>query len=196
MLKVAVTGNMGSGKTSVCKVFEVLGIPVFYADREAKMLYNDDDIKNQVRGELGDEILDENNIIDLKAIASLVFAQPQKLEKLNKIIHPAVYQRFNHWLHEHRHHPYVIQEAAIVFETGSHERFDKIILVHAPEEVLISRVQKRDGSTREQVKQRLSRQMPQEEKIKMAHYLLCNDNTSLIIPEILRIHAQLLQQCQ
>jgi len=190
MLKIAVTGNMGSGKSSVCKVFETLGIPVFYADMEAKKLYTQPEIKSALKNKFGDEIYLPNETLNKQALASIIFNNEEALDFINKLIHPQVYMVFNQWVLKQKNAPYCLQESALIFETGNYRVFDKTILVYAPQEMLIQRIMNRDKSTRKQAIERLSKQMPQDYKKSMADYVLQNDNSTLIIPQILDLHKK------
>ncbi len=192
MLKVAVTGNMGSGKTTVCRIFESLSIPVFYADAEAKKLYHDLDVLNILVDRFGKRILNENKQLDFKAFGGIIFKDNNSLEFVNQLIHPLVFKKFGQWMQQQIHKPYCIQESALTFETGNYKKMDKTILVTAPDELLISRVMQRDGSTAEQVTERLNRQLPQNEKKKLADYCIVNDNKTLVIPQVLEINNILL----
>lgn len=191
MIKVAVTGNIGSGKTSICRVFEVLGIPVFYADKEARKLYSDPDILNAIAQELGPEVFTSDHQLDTRALASVIFNNMNALQFINQLIHPRVFEMFDHWCLNQIHAPYCLQEAALIFESGSYEKFSRIIVVHAPEELLIQRVVKRDNIAPGQARDRLNNQMGQSEKISRADYALLNDNTQLLIPQILSIDHEL-----
>jgi dephospho-CoA kinase len=191
MLKVAVTGNIGSGKTTVCKVFETLGIPVFYADQEAKKLYHDNEIKAKLINRFGNHLFDKDENLVKSELANIIFNDATALEYVNQLIHPRVFEWFDQWSGQQTHKPYCIQEAALTFESGSYSRFDKIILVYAPEEQLIGRTMKRDGATREQTISRLNKQLPQAWKMERAHYCIHNDQSSLVIPQILEIHKEL-----
>lgn len=191
MLKVAVTGNIGSGKSAVCGVFEVLGIPVFYADKEAKKFYSDAEVLQKITEKFGTGVLTSDNTLNTKALASIIFSDKQALEFVNRLIHPRVFELFNQWCNQQTSAPYCIQEAAIIFESGSYNKFDRIIVVHAPEEILLQRVTKRDGIALNQARERLNNQMSQGEKITRADYSLLNDNSGLIIPQILKIDKEL-----
>ena len=191
MLKVALTGNMGSGKTVICRFFEMLDVPVFYADIEAKKLYTNPAILQKVKALFGKEVFTSDGSVNKKALAVKVFSDKEKLKKLNDVLHPDVHKMFDQWARQHDNKPYCIQEAAIIFETGGYKRFDKTILVHAPEDILLERVMKRDAISRREVLDRLKNQMDQEEKKELADYLLPNDNSTLLIPRILEIHKEL-----
>lgn len=193
MLKVAVTGNIGSGKTLISRVFETLKAPVFYADREAKKLYDDPSVLKKLAELFGYDILNNKRDLNKNKLAEVIFSNKENLEKINAFIHPKVYYKFNTWLKHQKNQPYCIQEAAIIFETGSYKLFDKTILVYAPENLLIERVMKRDSITRKQVLQRLENQMPQKQKAELADYIITNDNSCLLLPQLLKIHNELIK---
>lgn len=194
MLKIAITGNMGSGKSTICKVFEILGVPVFYADYHAKIFLNKKTCKQQIREKFGKEVFDKKDQIDKKSLAKLIFHDKKKLQQLNAIIHPLVFNKFEQWVNQHKEKPYCIQEAALIFETGNYKRFDQVILVYAPEETLIQRITNRDQISNHDAQARLANQMDQEEKRKMADYVIYNDNTKLLIPQLLELHQYFLSQ--
>ncbi|MFW5687554.1 MAG: dephospho-CoA kinase [Bacteroidota bacterium] len=192
MLRIAVTGNIGSGKSVVCRVFQNLGIPVFYADKEAKQLYNDPDVLQQMTDRFGEKILNNNKQLDTKALAAIIFNNREDLDFVNHIIHPRVFSLFEKWVEGlDSSIPYCIQEAALTFESGSQHRFSKIIVVHAPEEILLQRTMKRDNTTLQQARQRLSNQAGQQWKMDQADFLIQNDGTTPILPQILQIHNKL-----
>ncbi|MCK9618815.1 MAG: dephospho-CoA kinase [Lentimicrobiaceae bacterium] len=186
MLKVGITGGIGSGKSTVCRVFSVLGIPVFNADVEAGRLQNEDpQIGTELIGIFGSDIYSAEGLLNRKMLASIVFNDRGLLEKLNSIIHPAVHREFEKWSARNSDFPYVIYEAAILFETGSFRNFDFTILVVADEQERIERVSKRDHSRPEDVVQRMNNQMMDKEKIKMADFVIENNDNQLIISQIL-----------
>ena len=192
MLKIGITGGIGSGKTTVCHVFELLGIPVYYADEAArKILMSDPDIKDKIVRSFGDGVLDDHKTLNRKKIAQLVFGSAEKLSTLNAIIHPAVALDFQKWL---KNHPagYIVKEAAILFETGTDKQLDKIVTVIAPEEIRISRVVKRDRINEDAVRIRIHTQLSDEEKIKRSAYVLVNDEKQLVIPQVLVLHEKFL----
>jgi dephospho-CoA kinase len=170
---IGLTGGIGSGKSSIAKHIESLGIPVYIADTEAKKILDTADVIAKVIALFGDDIL-ENGKIDRKKIAALVFQDPEKLKKYNAIIHPEVYLHFQNWVKQHNNYPLVIKEAAILFESGSYKDCDKIILVTAPKENRIQRVMKRDAVTREAVEQRMSHQWDDETKKSMSDFVIEN----------------------
>lgn len=170
---IGLTGGIGSGKSSIAKHIESLGIPVYIADTEAKKILDTADVIAKVIALFGDDIL-ENGKIDRKKIAALVFQDPEKLKKYNAIIHPEVYLHFQNWVKQHNNYPLVVKEAAILFESGSYKDCDKIILVTAPKENRIQRVMKRDAVTREAVEQRMSHQLDDETKKSMSDFVIEN----------------------
>lgn len=193
MIKVGITGGIGSGKTTVCKVFELLGIPVYSADFEAKqILDSNDEVKYQILNFFGKEVLTAENKIDRKILASLVFNNNEKLEKLNAFIHPVVAAHFENWLKQHSSNKYILKEAAILFESGAYKAMDEIIAVVAPLELKLSRTMQRDKINRQQVESRINSQLNDEEKIKRSQYVIYNDEQQLLIPQIIAIHKQLI----
>jgi len=194
MLKVGITGGIGSGKTTVCKVFETLGVPVYYADMEAKKIQEEDaEVKSAILKEFGKDILNTSGAIDRPKLAAIVFNDKDKLQKLNNIVHPAVANHFNKWLIANKESKYTLQEAAILFESGVYKRVDKIISVIAPLDIRISRTTKRDNISEELVRQRMNNQISDEEKIKRSDFIIYNDEQQLLIPQVIRIHEQLNQ---
>jgi len=193
MLRIGLTGNMGSGKSLVAELFSKLGVAVYSADQEAKKMLQQDGVKNRIRELFGDVVFDGKEV-DRKLLAGVVFGNEKNLGLLNALIHPLVRKDFMAWAASREQEPYVIHEAAILFESGSHEMFDKVILVTAPEEIMIRRVMERDGVTAEEVKQRLALQWPAGDKEKMADFVIDNDGTTLLLPRILGIHEALLKQ--
>ncbi len=192
MLKVGITGGIGSGKTTVCKIFELLGIPVFYADQAAKELMQyDDALQLKLVEKFGPDIYLPNRTINRTYLANIVFNDEKQLAALNAIVHPAVFSAFDKWLSK-QSAKYVVKEAALLFESGSHQLCDVNVLVQAPEEIRIKRVMKRDQITKEQVLGRIAQQMSDEEKSKLADYVLMNDETKPLIPQILNLHQKLL----
>lgn len=193
-LHVGITGNIGSGKSTVCRLFEILGIPVYYADIRAKELLNtDSEIISKVKQLLGADVYDLNNKLNRKKVAELVFANPELLKKYNAIIHPAVLQDGSSWMQQFEEKPYTLKEAALLFESGAYQQLDKIICVTAPEKIRITRVQKRDNVSENEVLQRMQNQWSEEKKTAASDYIITNDGTSLLIPQVMEIHTQLLK---
>lgn len=194
MIRAGITGGIGSGKTSVCKIFEFLGVPVFYADARAKVLAREDaELRSRIIESFGKEAYagEEYN----KAyIASRVFSHPDELARLNAIIHPAVMKDWELFCRNHADRPYVIKEAAIMLESGGRDTVDKVILVSAPEELRIQRVMLRDKTGRDQILARMAAQMPELEKRKLADYIIENDGKTPLITQVLTLHRLLLNE--
>lgn len=189
MLKIGITGGIGSGKTTICKLFELLGVPVYYADDASKqLLESDPEIKERVIRLFGTEILEEGNKINRKKVASLVFANEEGLKKLNAIMHPAVGTHFEKWLEQNKSVPYILKEAAILFESGAYKQLDKVITITAPEELRIARVKKRDGTKEEDIKRRMAAQLTEKERIQKSQFTIVNDDQQLVIPQVLALH--------
>ena len=194
MLKIGITGGIGTGKTTVCKVFELLGVPVYYADDEAKkILDSNEDVKKNIIKTFGSDVLNDSGFIDRKKLASFVFNNKEKLEKLNSFVHPSVYAHFENWLKKHSSQKYILKEAAILFQSGAYKLVDKVIAVVAPRELKINRAMQRDKITREQVMQRMSNQMKDEDIIKRSQFIIYNDEQQLLIPQIISLHNQLME---
>ncbi|MDB4925307.1 dephospho-CoA kinase [Mucilaginibacter sp.] len=194
MLKIGITGNIGSGKTIVSKMFGVLGIPVFYADTEAKNIMTADPILvANVKKTFGDAAYFADGSLDRKYIANIVFNDDKELAKLNKLTHPAVFRAFDAWVAGTNNAPYVIKEAALLFESTSYKMCDYSLLVTAPLELRITRVTKRDHITRAEVEAREAKQLSESKKKELADYIIENDETRLLIPQILALHEQFLQ---
>jgi dephospho-CoA kinase len=193
MLKIGITGGIGSGKSTVCKVFETLGIPVFYADHAAKWLMeNDNNLMASIRELFGEKAY-INGKLNREHIASKAFGHPEKLQQLNALTHPATIRYGNDWM-ENQTGPYAIKEAALFFESGSYSDLDLIIGVYAPLEVRINRSMQRDGVTREKVLERIAQQMDEEEKMKRCDIVITNDDIAAVIPQVLKVHEQFLSK--
>jgi len=192
MLKVGITGGIGSGKTTVCRVFELLGIPVFYADAVAKeVMHSDAILRAEVLKAFGNESYFPDGNLNRKHISDIVFQDEEELEKLNALVHPAVFRAFDQWALVQKA-PYLIKEAALLFESESYKMCDVSVLVKSEDRLRIARVSKRDAISEEQVLLRMSRQLTDEEKEKLADYILYNDEKCLLIPQILHLHQTFL----
>ena len=194
MRRIGLTGNIGTGKSTVARIFEILGVPVYHADKQAKELMDQDNVKDQISLLFGKELLDSDRQIDRKALAAIVFSNKDKLALLNKLIHPLVEEDFENWCQLHLEKPYILHEAAILFESGFNRLFEANILVTAPDELCISRVMARDGVSNEMVVNRMSNQWSQEQKKKIADYQVSNDEKSMVIPQVLAIHKTILEK--
>lgn len=190
-MKLGITGGIGSGKTSVCRVFNILGIPVFSADPEAQRIMNSE--KEVIEGinKIAGKNLYPGGLLDRMELAALIFNDPDSLSKVNSLVHPVVFENFIRWSEEQKS-PYVIMEAAILFESGASNLVDRVATVYAPVEERIARVTRRNQLTREQVIERIRNQMDDETRMKMSDYKINNSENEMIIPVILKIHEDLL----
>lgn len=187
MLKIGITGGIGSGKSTICNFFRLLGVPVFNADQEAKKVMNESSIvRSKLVVSFGNDIYLPNHTIDRKKMAGIIFNSPSLLQKVNAIVHPEVRKYFFAWC-EQQESPYIVHEAAILFESGFYEMMDFTILVTASEEERVKRVMRRDQSTAEQVKERMGKQWTDEQKAALADFTIRNDNRELIIPQLLNL---------
>lgn len=193
MLKVGLTGNIGSGKSTVATIFETLGVPVFHADEVAKKILLNDDVSDCILQKFGPKVF-TNNLPDRKKIAALVFSDKYALSDLNSIIHPRVRDQLKSWFTNQSHLPYAVQEAAILFESGFEKEVDAVVFVSAPADLCIKRVMERDGVGKNDVELRLAHQWPQEKKIEMSDFVIQNDETRLLIPQVLRTHHLLMKK--
>ncbi|HTA27526.1 MAG TPA: dephospho-CoA kinase [Bacteroidia bacterium] len=195
MGKVGVTGGIGSGKSTVCRLFKCLEIPVFNADEAGRRLLAEDaDVIKQVKHIFGETVI-INGKPDRKKIGGIVFNNPEKLAQLNAVIHPAVRKSYIDWSSEQKS-AYAIYEAAILFETGIYKQLDYTILVVAPEALRVKRVMQRDGIDEATVKARISNQWSDEEKKKLADFVLINDDSIPLLPQVMEIHNKLISQAK
>lgn len=197
MLKIGITGNIGCGKTTVSKVFELLGVPVFYADFQAKKVMTEDAILiAAIRENFGAEAYFDDGSLNRKHLSNIVFNNEAELQKLNALVHPAVFRAFDSWAENYQHKKYVLKEAALLFESGSNFQSDYTIVVSAALEERVKRVMQRDNLSREEVLRREEKQMPQAEKEAKADFIIQNNGDELVIPQVLKIHEKLLQSAQ
>ncbi len=191
MIKIGVTGGIGSGKSVVCEIFKLYNIPIFNADTEAKKL-NDTSpvIRKQLIHHFGNDIYVDDKL-NRRKFADLIFNNERNLKIANSIIHPVVADCFIEWCSKYNNQPFIIIEAALLIEAGFHQLVDKVITVYAQDEVRIERVMKRDSIARDQVEARMLNQMTQEEKIKFSDFVIFNDNKKSLITQISRVIAKL-----
>jgi dephospho-CoA kinase len=191
MLKIGLTGGIGSGKSTVAKVFETLGIPVYYADDTAKRLMNEDAaLKQKIQEQFG-EAAYTNGQLNRKYIADIVFTSPKKLELLNSIVHPATLQDAEKWMQQQTT-AYAIKEAALIFESGAQEHLDYVIGVYTPATLRIQRTILRDGITREEVIARMDKQINDTIKMRLCDFVVTNNEQELLIPQVITLHQHLL----
>lgn len=186
---IGLTGGIGSGKSTVANLFKSKGVPVYIADTEAKKLMESRNIITKITNYFGNDIL-VNSKIDRPKLAKLVFNNPEKLSELNNIVHPEVQKHFQNWLKNKKDFPFVIKEAAILFETGGNKQCDKVITVVAPQELRIQRVKERDKVTREDVLERIKNQWTDEMKISASDFVIENidiENTKTKVDQILKV---------
>ncbi len=194
MLKVGLTGGIGSGKTLVCSVLEKLGVAVYYADSEARRLMNSDpELVLQISGLFGNKAYEGGNL-NREFLAQRVFKDKVLLTRLNELVHPAVRMDFSRWANEQKPAFYVVEEAAILFESGSDRNMDLTVGVFAEKELRVQRVMQRDGIAREQVRMRMNSQMNEKEKMERADMVIYNDGKLMILPQIINMHNAILKR--
>jgi len=192
MLKVGITGGIGSGKTLVCKIFSQLDVPVYNADDAAKRLTVSNSVIHQKYLELfGNQIYFDDGALNKILLSQLIFNDQTLLEKVNAIVHPVVVADFYEWSEKNKNFKYGLQEAAILFESGVYKNMDAIITVYAPEETRIKRILLREKTSEENIQARMSKQWSDEEKISRSQFVIDNSDGQFIIPQILKIHKRL-----
>jgi dephospho-CoA kinase len=195
MLKIGVTGGIGSGKSTVCSLFKCLEIPVFNADEVGRrVLAEDNNVIEQVQHIFGKEVIVDGKP-DRKKIGEIVFNNSEKLTKLNSIVHPAVRKSFNEWIIEQTA-PYIIHEAAILFETGIYKQLDFTALVTAPEQLRIKRVMQRDGADEVSIVSRMKNQWSDEKKKELANFIIINDDVSPLLSQVMYIHNAIISKAK
>jgi dephospho-CoA kinase len=195
MIQAGLTGNIGSGKTTVAKIFRTLGIPVFQADLEAKKVLDNETTISKLLPVFGKKIIDPlSKKVSRKALAEIVFNNKEKLDFLNQIIHPLVRESYVNWVESHKNEKYILHEAAILIESGFYKMFDSIILVVSPEKLRLERVRERDNTTVKSIRNRMDKQMDETEKIRYADYIIKNNEEELLIPQVMKIHRELLDK--
>jgi dephospho-CoA kinase len=193
--QIGITGGIGSGKSTICKIFTCLGVPVYDADSRAKSIMTTDGILiEQIKKEFGDLAYLPDGSLDREYLSRVIFENQEKRSLLNQMVHPRVAADTDRWLDQNREASYVVREAALLIESGAYLRVDKVILVTAPEELRIKRVLARDPHRlKEEVIKIIATQLPEEEKKKVADVVVYNDETQLLVPQILQLHNQFLK---
>jgi dephospho-CoA kinase len=195
MKKIGITGGIGSGKTTICKIFETFGIPTYYADDRAKwLMVNDLNLVENIKDLFGQNAYLADGSLHRKHIADIVFQNQAKLQALNELVHPAVWEDGERWFAALQNVPYALKEAALLVESNSYQQLDKLIVVTAPLETKIKRVMLRDKLTKEDVEARIAKQMPEEQKVTFADYLIYNDGQQLLLPQITNLHRKILSE--
>lgn len=190
---IGLTGGIGSGKTTVSRLFHLLGVPIYIADERAKKLFtNNPEVQKKVIDQFGSESI-KNGEVNSSYLANITFNNKEKLAQLNAIVHPAVAEDFSAWL-SNQTAEYVIKEAAILFESGSDATCDKVIVVAAPDETRIERVMQRDKLNKEAVVARMRNQWSQEKKIELSDFVIVNDNSVSVIEQVTNIHKELMNE--
>ncbi len=191
MLKIGITGGIGSGKTTVCKVFSILGVPVFYSDIEAKMIIDFNAlVRSKLINKFGDDIYNSRGVNRPK-LALKIFSDNKALEFVNSVVHPEIRKQFYEFCGKHSNAKYVIEEAAILFESGVYKDLDYVISVIADENTRISRVLERDNTDVESIKNRINSQFDDSIRQKMSDEIIINDNDVMLLPQIIKIHRKL-----
>lgn len=189
MLKIGLTGGIGSGKSTVAAIFQVLGIPVYYADEAAKRLMNEDaSLRKNIENTFGERSYTEGKL-NREYLSALVFNDGEKLKTLNAFVHPVTIQDAEEWISK-QNAPYIIKEAALIYESDAYKLLDFVIGVSSPQELRIERAMKRDNINREDVLARMSKQMNEEEKMKRCNFIIVNDELQLLIPQVLALHKK------
>lgn len=194
MIKVGITGGIGVGKSYVAKIFKSMNIPIYNADFRAKyLIQNDPMLIEAIKVNFGPELYDENNQLDRKKLSSIVFSDEKKLKILNLIVHPVVREDAKNWFFEQhlKNVPYALKEAALIFETKGHLELDKVIVVTAPLAVRIERTMARDRCTRQEVLDRIDKQLPENDKKLLANYLIDNSGEKSLLEQVNKIHEAL-----
>lgn len=192
-IKVGITGGIGTGKSYVAKIFQALGVPFYNADNEAKDLMNtSSEIRTALIRAFGAEVYDDTDNLDRAYLSAIVFKNKEKLAQLNAIVHPAVIQHGQDWA-ARQTFPYSLKEAALLFESGSYKSLDYTILITAPEPIRMARVIQRDAVDEQQVKDRINKQMPEEEKVTLADFVIVNDEQAPLLPQVLQLHTYFLK---
>ena len=191
MIKIGLTGGIGSGKTTVAKIFELLGIPVYYADDAAKRIMNEDEeLKTAIQKQFGKDAYD-NEGLNRTFLSAKVFTDPSRLEILNSLVHPATIGDAAKWMSQQKT-SYTIKEAALIFESGSAEHLDYVIGVYAPPHLRIKRAMERNHLSHEEVTQRINKQLDENIKMKLCDFVIYNDEQHLLIPQVIELHKKLL----
>ncbi|GHB51971.1 dephospho-CoA kinase [Mongoliitalea lutea] len=192
-LNVGITGGIGSGKSTVAKIFTILGIPVYYADDRAKWLMAyDTKLKSAITANFGEESYLSDGTLNRAFLADQVFNDSEKTTRINNLVHPAVREDFEQWVNQQKS-PYILKEAALLFETGSYEELDLVINVSSPLVIRMTRILLRDPHrTEAQVHAIIDKQLPDEQKNELAHFIIKNADNKLLIPQVLKIHDKIL----
>ena len=197
MYRVGLTGGIGAGKTTVARMFEVLGVPVYYSDYRAKKLMTEDArLIRQIKDAFGENAYNWNGQLNRQYLADVVFNNPEQLKLLNGIVHPALWKDAVEWSEQQSGKAYTMQEAAILFETGGYKNMNANIMVYSPFEERIKRTMARDKIDRHAVLARMDKQMPEEEKMKLVNHIIYNDQTSGLVSQVVQLHHHFIEQAK
>jgi len=185
---------MGSGKSLVCSLFEQLDIPVFYADDEAKSLYNEPQVKLRMKKQFGKSIYLSNGNLNKKKLSRLIFTDELSMQFIRDLIYPELHKKFDGWAAEKdlQHCKYALYEAALILENGFQKHFDKLILVSAPEKLRIERIKERDKLSEKAIRARMNKQWPEEKKLELVDFVIVNDGSQMLIPQVIALHRALI----
>lgn len=192
MLKIGLTGGIGTGKTTVAKIFETLKVPIYYSDYWAKYLTNNSsEIITKLKKEFGEDIYLQEGELNKTKLSSIIFSDKSNLAKVNDIIHPVVRAHFGNWVRniEVQGFSYIIKEAAILFESGANKQVDKVIIVTSSKKLRIKRLQRRDDISADEIQKKMNSQMSEEEKISLSDYIIKNNDNEMLIPQVLELHS-------
>jgi dephospho-CoA kinase len=191
MLKIGITGGIGSGKTTVCKILEVLKVPIYNSDQRAKeIMVSNSKLKDDLRHLFGNSIFNSDGDLNTVVLASIVFKNIEKLKELNGIVHPIVLEDFSKWCENNTEAKYTVLESAIIFESGIEQMLDYVIIVDAPIDIRIQRIMSRENISREKVLQRMNNQILSEEKNKLSNFIIFNDGKKSLTDQVLTYHKQ------
>ncbi len=196
-LKIGVTGGIGSGKSTVCRIFEHLGAPIYNADNRAKQLMSEnEDLKKKLRLAFGWDVYDKNDELDREYLSKIVFNNPPQLRILNQIVHPAVFEDYASWVQKQckDNHPYSVKEAALLVEAESYKELDKLIVVTSPIDIRLERITKRDGIRREEVLKRIENQLSDKDRLVHADYVIKNATNFSLIEQVLELHKTFISE--
>ena len=192
MIRCGLTGGIGSGKSMVCRILEVMGVPVFYADPEAKKYYRHKEVIQNIRQLFGETVISRGEV-NLKVLGKMAFSDKEVMNKLNALLHPKVMRDFALWTEKHHTAKYEVLESAIIFEAQLEKEFDYIISVYAPPQLCIQRIMQRDNLPEEEAEMRINSQYAPEKKAEMADFVIYNDEQQMLIPQLFDIHYQILK---
>lgn len=194
MRKVGITGNMGSGKSLVCSIFKSLDIPVFDADQQTKLLYTESDIRLKIQKQFGKSVYQGDGQLNKARLAQLIFNDPYAMQFIRELMYPRLHKRFDEWATEQqkRQSPYVLYEAALIFENDFQSHFDFTILIIAPEALRVERIKERDKLSDSEIRQRMDHQWPEAKKLELTDFVIQNDGKTMLIPQVLEVHRKLL----